>query len=63
MEGEIFFLDMTRDEVCRAYANRDSEELGYTDKDCVWANLYDDAKKMTDKALLEWAENCLEYTK
>jgi hypothetical protein len=49
-----FFDDMTRDEVCRAYADSKGEQYGFTEKDYEWADEHDYAQRMSDEDLLQW---------
>ncbi len=49
-------LGMSRDEVCKWYANTQGDKYGFTDKDFAWVDEYEFAQKKSDKELLEWVE-------
>jgi hypothetical protein len=53
----MFFLDMTREEVCEAYADEEGRKYGFTNKDWAWVNAKSDAEKLSDESLLLWCEN------
>ena len=53
---DLFFDDLTRDEVCAAIANEQGRKYGYTDKDWAWANEFHNNKQMLDGYLLRWCE-------
>ena len=51
MNSDLFYLDLTREDCCRAYADDEGSNNGFTDKDWAWANACEDARKMTDDQL------------
>jgi len=52
---DFFFDNMTREEVCRAYASDSLPD--YSDKDFCWCAEYDFACQQSDEWLLEWCRN------
>lgn len=51
---EYFYDDLTRDEVCKSYADYQGSKYGFTNKDFAWADEYDYAKQMNDTELYDW---------
>ena len=57
-----FYGDMTRNEVCRAYANSKGSQYGFTDKDYVWSDYFEAAQKMHDHDLWWWCVDEFGYS-
>lgn len=53
----LFYDDMTREEVCKAFANANGEYYGFTDHDFEWTDYYETAGKMSDDELFEWCKS------
>lgn len=51
-----FYADMTRERVCRLYADLCGEKYGFTDKDYAWTDEYKYATAQTDEFLLRWCK-------
>lgn len=49
--------DMTRHDICQAYADKQGEKYNFTDKDWAWVDEYNYMNKKSDKELLNW---CME---
>lgn len=53
---ELFFLDMTRDDACRAFAD-DKTNYESCDKNYDWCDAYHYAIQMSDADLWRWCNN------
>ena len=59
MKNNSFWHEMSRDEVCRAYANDKGREYDFTDKDYEWVDYHEMALVMSDHELRLWCEENL----
>lgn len=53
---ELFYADMTRDEVCRLYADLCGQKYNFTNKDYAWVDEYKYVSKQSDEFLLKWCK-------
>jgi hypothetical protein len=53
----MFFLDMTREEICEAYADAEGRKYSFSENSQSWENAKNDAQKLSDESLLIWCAN------
>ena len=52
----IFYSDLTREEVCRLYADLCGQKYNFTDHDIAWVDEYEYARAQSDEFLLKWCK-------